>query len=237
MIASKMMHPTEAKTLTEAAYRVILQHIISGHAPPASRLQISELCKMCSSSASAIREALSRLASEGLVTITEQKGFRVAPMSEIEFEDITSLRILLEQDALRRSIQLGGDDWEARIVAAHHKLARTEKRLKAGEVSLIDEWEQRNREFHDSLVSACGSDWLLRLRKLLFVHSQRYRLQSLTGGPVMRDSSIEHKRLLTSAMERKADEVCRLIARHFSTTYEDYKAGKRIAQRTRRAAR
>src|SRR3546814_17788514 len=69
-----------------------------------------------------LREALMRLSSEGLVLAEEQRGFRVAPATLADLEDIMTSRAEIEALALQRAIRLGGDDWEARIVAAFHQI-------------------------------------------------------------------------------------------------------------------
>jgi GntR family transcriptional regulator, carbon starvation induced regulator len=72
----------ETRTLTESAYRHIRSDILSGSIAPENRLQIVDLSQRHGTSASAVREALSRLVSERLVTLEEQKGFRAASASE-----------------------------------------------------------------------------------------------------------------------------------------------------------
>ena len=78
-------------------------------------------------------------------------------MSLGDLEDLTRTRTLLECAAVRDSIQLGDDEWEARVVSAYHKLSRAEERLAQDPVGLFDEWEERNRDFHQALTSACPS--------------------------------------------------------------------------------
>lgn len=186
---SKATQSDETRTLTASAYRLIRSEILSGSIAPENRLQIFDLSQRHGTSASAIREALSRLLSERLVTMEEQKGFRAAPMSVREFGEITDLRVMLETEALRRALALGGDDWEAGIVAAYYRLSRTEAKLAAGDAAAASEWEIRNQDFHDALVKACDSEWLMRLRGLLYDHSRRYRHHSLLTGALRRDSS------------------------------------------------
>jgi len=68
--------------------------------------------------AGTLREALLLLVTDALVVAQGQRGFRVAPISIADFEDITRTRVLLETEALRRSCASGGEEWEAAIVAA-----------------------------------------------------------------------------------------------------------------------
>lgn len=224
--------PVQVSTLTETAYRSIKQELLSGLVEAGTKLRIDPLCARLGVGASPIREALSRLVSEGFVTAEEQKGFRAAPMSVAEFREITELRVLLETSAVRRAIERGGADWEADIMAAHHRLARAEERVKAGES--VADWELRNRDFHSALVAACGSEWMMRLREMLYAHSQRYRLQSLTAGVQRsRDTPKEHRKMRDAVLARDPDKAAALISQHFLMTLKDYEiSAQQSAQKT-----
>ena len=86
-------------------------------------LRLEALRQRYGLSFSPLREALMRLQSERLVLSTALRGFSVAPLSREEMEDATETRILIECEALRRSMRDGDDDWEAGIVAAFHALS------------------------------------------------------------------------------------------------------------------
>ena len=96
-----------AENLTVTAYRTLRAAIISCRLRPGEKLVISELCKSLGVSLGAVREALSRLASEGLVIAEPQKGFRVAPISQAELEDLTSTRGIIEGHCIERAIAVG----------------------------------------------------------------------------------------------------------------------------------
>lgn len=124
---------SESRTLTETTYRMIRADILARALRPKAKLRIDELRERYGTGSSAVREALSRLVSEDLVTAEEQKGFRVAPMPVPEFRDITDLRILLEEEAIRKAVAFGDEAWEAQIVATYHRLERAELRMADGE--------------------------------------------------------------------------------------------------------
>jgi DNA-binding GntR family transcriptional regulator len=218
------------RTLTQSAYRRIRGDLLSGSIAPENKLHIVDLSQRFGTSPSAIREALSRLVAERLVTVEEQKGFRAAPMSVTEFREITDLRVTLEVQALRRSIESGGEEWEAGIVAAHYRVALAEKRLasREAEADAESDWESRNRDFHDSLVMACQSEWLMRLRSLLYDHSRRYRHRTLQTPALLESSAREHEMLRAATLARDVDKACSLVSQHYMKTYETYRdhAGK-----------
>ncbi len=214
----------ETRSLTESTYRLIRSDILSGSIQPENKMQIIDLSQRHGTSASAVREALSRLVSESLVTLEVQKGFRAAPMSVREFQEITDLRIMLEMEAIRGAIMLGGEDWEAEIVSAYYRLELAEKRVVKQEPEAALDWETRNRDFHDALVGACDSQWLMRLRALLYDHSTRYRSYSLSTGALRHDSSLEHQLLRTAVLARNTEEACALIKKHFQATLDTYRS-------------
>ena len=67
------------------------------------------------------------------------------------------MRLLLESHALALSFAAGDVEWEGRVVAAHHKLEATERLLLAGERDATAAWKRYDGEFHQALISACGS--------------------------------------------------------------------------------
>jgi DNA-binding GntR family transcriptional regulator len=205
-------------TRIEATYNRIRQDIIDGELAPGERLGVDRLRERYSVGASTIREALSLLSAEALVTAEGQRGFAVAPISIDDLRDLCEARKLIEAQAVRDSVRNGDDDWEGDLVAAFHRLTRAQERLAAGNVESIPEWELRNREFHDALVSRCDSKWLHFLLDTLMHHTERYRRASLTSGTVKRDVHGEHAGLMAAALARDPDRAAELIVEHIDQT-------------------
>ena len=82
------------------------------------KLHIAGLAKQFSVSLAAVREALSRLVADGLVQASDQRGFRVSPVSLADLDDVTQTRIDIEGLALRRSIERGDQAWLASVKSA-----------------------------------------------------------------------------------------------------------------------
>ena len=113
---------------TEDAHTQLRADILACRIRPGERLRILELAGRLGVSHTVVREALSRLSADGLVVAEAQRGFTVAPVSPKELADLTDVRVTIECDALRRSIERGDIAWESRIVASAHALARTAER-------------------------------------------------------------------------------------------------------------
>ena len=125
------------------------------------------------------------------------------------------MRQLLECQALRHSLANADLDWEARVVAAYHKLSRAEAQVEDDPEGRGADWERFNREFHDALISNCRSRWLLLYRRSMYDHSLRYRMLSLKTKPFPRSQSAkEHRLILNAALKRDADACERLLAAH-----------------------
>jgi DNA-binding GntR family transcriptional regulator len=214
----------EPATLGEMAYQRLRADIVVGTFKAGEPLRLEALRQRYGLSFSPLREALMRLQSERLVLSTALRGFSVAPLSREEIEDATETRILIESEALRRSMRSGDDDWEAGIVAAFHALnLQVERQSRAsGNVETADLFamEERHHQFHRALISCCRSPRLLELADQLYVETQRYRLPNYFGGVLgkrRRDAAAEHREIMDATLRRSEDAV-RLLAEHYRKT-------------------
>jgi DNA-binding GntR family transcriptional regulator len=213
-----------ATTLSEVAYQRLRADIVAGVLDAGKPLRLEALRQRYGLSFSPLREALMRLQSERLVLSTALRGFSVAPLSREEMKDATETRILIESEALRRSMRDGDDDWEAGIVASFHALGLQVERQSrnSGEMDPADmrAMEERHQQFHRALIAHCGSPRLMELADQLYVETQRYRLPSLIGrvaGTPPRDVAAEHQQIMDATL-RRSDDAVRYLAEHYRRT-------------------
>lgn len=209
-----------AKSLTEGVFERLRDDILKCRLEPGARLRIAEICARFGVSVHAVREALSRLASEALVVAEPQRGFKVAPVSVVDLEDLTQTRIDIETIALRRSIANGTVAWESSLVAALHQVVHLPKFHSADPGRVSEDWTTAHSAFHAALVSACNSRWLLWLRGILFDHSERYRRLSAPAEGGERDTDAEHAAIAEAALARDADLAVALLTQHLSYTMQ-----------------
>ncbi|GKY90160.1 transcriptional regulator [Sinisalibacter aestuarii] len=221
------------KTAIESVYEALRQAILAGEIEPESRLRVEQLRKKFGVGASTVREALSRLLVENLVTTEGQRGFRVAPVSVDDFKNIVEMRAMFEAKAVRESIAKGDDDWESALVAAHHNLAKIENGMVGREKQSVAEWEKRNQAFHDTMVRGCSNDWLLNFRDILYKHSVRYIQISLTDRTISRNVRAEHQAIFDAVIARDADLAEQLTIEHIYRSVPVIEA--RISEHTARA--
>lgn len=202
---------------TSYAYAQIRSSILAGEISADERLKIRDLAEELGISPGAVREALSRLVAERLVISRDQKGFIVTPLKIEDLNDLTDLRCEIEGIALRRSVERGGLEWEANVIAAAHRLRGTEQFVPGTDRVLHQGWADLHSAFHTALISACGSERLIALHLDLFEQSARYQRVAVYVGS-NRDGAAEHQALVDAALERDADRLVELATTHIRTT-------------------
>ena len=213
-------HATATGTLTLAGsvFHRLREDILRGRFEPGARLRTETLREIYGASGSPLREALSRLTSDGLVVAVEQRGFRVAQVSQADLEDLARTRVWADGTALATSIRLADDSWEAAVVGAHHRLTRY-RPSDTQDSSIIDEeLEARHRAFHHALVAGCGSRRLIDYSNLLYDQADRYRRLAYAFRPRGNSFAGNHQGLLQAVLNRDAEQASREIELHYDIT-------------------
>jgi DNA-binding GntR family transcriptional regulator len=204
---------TAGKTLANDVLRRMREDIISCILRPGEKLRFEVLRTMYGVSYSTLREALSRLASEGLVIAEGQRGFYVAPISEEDLLDITEARVLLERECIERSMARGSAEWKGGVISAFHKLDRLEDSM-GDELRTTPDWDLLHMQFHDALIAAAGSRTLNELRHLLFERARRYRRVSALVRKRPRQKSNEHRMIMEAVLSGDTKAAGDMIEAH-----------------------
>ncbi|MBW6422089.1 GntR family transcriptional regulator [Rhizobium sp. XQZ8] len=213
-----MLPDITTETVAETSYRRIRADIIFGRLPPAQKLKLDSLKETYETSVSTLREILNRLSSEGLVVAEGQRGFEVSPISATDLREIAALRLLLETHALEQSFERGEMEWEARLVATHYKLSRMEQLMATGDTSRAEDWKRYDWEFHQALISACGSKLLMETHSAVFDKYLRYQMVALSyRGEI---ASREHQQLLDAALKRDQKTAIKILTVHIEAGVE-----------------
>ena len=211
------LEDAESRTLATGIATSLRTLIANGDIPPGEKLHLDELRGQFGVSLSPLREALSRLAAEGFVIGLENgRGFRVAPVSPNNLEEVTRLRAELECFALRESMRHGDERWESEVVVCLHRLGKLEKALPPGQ--RVEEWEKVHGAFHESLLSACRMPLLLNFCSTLRDFSDRYRRIFFENHPIDPHVVHEHREICDATLERRADQACALLREHIERT-------------------
>jgi DNA-binding GntR family transcriptional regulator len=203
---------------TSETYNALKSQLLNGNFAPGEQLRIDAITSTLAVSKGAVREALARLTSDGLVENTPQKGFVVAPVSAEDLIDLTAVRIELESRCLELAIMRGDIVWESGVLSAYHLLSHTRLEAEQGGVNPV--WTARHDDFHDSLISACDSRWRLRLRGVTYLQAERYRRMTRPKMLERRDVDAEHRAIMEATLQRNAPLACELMGRHLRTTMD-----------------
>ena len=150
----------------------IRHDILCGEFEAGQKLILSELKERYQVGGTPLREAMVQLSWQKYVTMKPQKGFWVAKVSLDELRGILKTRLALGHVALQDAIKKGDEAWELQILTAFHKLNRLNP-----ESALFDydEWEWRHKEFHLSLISCEGSEFIRDMISHIYDQQERYR--------------------------------------------------------------
>ena len=226
--------PETAQTLNASVLMQMRSDIIACRLAPNARLRVETLRERYGMGTSPIREALMRLEAEGLVELEQNKGFRVAEVSQENLSDLMQTRIEIEGIALRWSLEKGGVDWEANLLSAFHRLSRRSKIDPATPDAISAAWWKAHADFHTALVAACGAPTLLTIRARLFEQADRYVALSIMSKGPLRDDVGEHKQLMRAALNRDVEKSLELNRQHINRTRDKVAAsladGKKAAE-------
>lgn len=211
----KPSKPTETTLLTER----LREDIVTGAIAPGAKLKLVPLAKRYEATRSPLREAALRLTGEGLVASQDQRGFWVVPISQADLLDVTQTRQRIEVLALQDAIAHGDLAWEGKVMAATHTLERVTDHDNSPEARAL--FQRHHRAFHEALVAACPSAYLIDFRERLFTLTERYRnlaADSYAKGIGSRDVAAEHRAIAEATVARDASTACALLADHLGTT-------------------
>ncbi len=217
------------ESMSQRAYDYMRQKLSSGELKPGMRLVTRRVAREVGGSLVPVREALSRLASEGLIEHVPGGGAYIRRMSREELLHLYEMREAVEPFAAGLAAarigesQLGVlqticDEWLVVVRAM-----RDEKRPHAT-ASEIDLWLERDRLYHDVIISATGNPFLIKviadLRLMERVYNPVRRSGDFLTLRVAALSWRAHAALLRALKKRDAPLAQRLMA-------EQIQSGKR----------
>lgn len=205
-------------TLATSVYAQLRADLLSGRLEPETKVRVEWVVSQYGAGASPVREALNRLASEGLLDRQEQRGFSVVPISESDLEELTRTRCMVEELALREAIRNHSIPWEEEIVLALHRLSRVPRHPADDAEASNPDWEGAHRRFHRALIAACRSAPLVGFCEQLADQAFRYRQIANGNAKIARDQMSEHRDIAEFTLAGDADRAAETLRRHYQLT-------------------
>lgn len=210
-IAQHGQHSTPS-TLRNHIARELQQQILSGRYKPGDRLNESQIAREFNTSRIPVREALSHLQEQGLVMNLERRGMFVMQLSETEVQQINSLRIVLEAEAMK--------------LARAHMTPQIRAQLEAV-LDQMDHWEgslaeaaDLDRRFHKLIWHAAGNPWLERMLDQLTIALFAHKTLEHVSREMRQWRLSHHRELLDVVTGGKADPRMALLT-HLRMAYTD----------------
>lgn len=206
-----------ARTLSDQAYEVIRERILSAEFLPMSPIRQDALSVELGVSKVPLREALARLGQDGLIGSHPNRGFFVLPLTAVEAHEVFDLRLKVEPDATVDGA-LAADAKDRK--AAEEALKQLEQEALAPGPRGV----ALNRAFHVALVKPAGKQVTTSLIDRLHVISERYVRKHLEPPGRDKRAHREHRALFSAWVKQDAETVKRLCADHIQCTLRDLQA-------------
>jgi GntR family transcriptional regulator, rspAB operon transcriptional repressor len=200
------------RNLADQVYDELRTRVLTRQHPPGSKLSLHVLAAELGVSRSPVHQALTRLVSEGLLTVKARRGYFVAPVTAQALAEGYDVRLALELHAADAAI---GQLDPADLQAFESLLAATEEAISH------EEWDSANAAFHEYQIDLAGNALLSRFYRELSVNLM---MQVIRGGHVEGHSNLvtEHRRIVDAFAAGDVDAARRAIRDHIET-------GRRIA--------
>lgn len=209
------------RTQNSTIYDEIRRDILTGRFAAGEWLKTRSLAARFDVGLSPVREALSRLTSEGWVRQSERRGFTVALLSVEELRDLHRARSLMNEVALRESIRLGDESWEEQVLLSLIRLSRHPRPAPSKPADELDRWTELHKAYHSALIGACQSKRLVYYCDHLFDELDRYRRVGVQFGSDRTDANDEHQAIADAAVARDAETAVAMLNRHYARTVQN----------------
>ncbi|MGC8874119.1 MAG: GntR family transcriptional regulator [Chloroflexia bacterium] len=206
------------QTIQASVVERLRQMILSRRLLPGQRLAQDELARLLGVSRTPIREALHRLASEGLVTLSPYRGASVANFSVADLEEIYAVRLALESYAARLAAQSITEQELDRLEDLLHVMQH------AFEQHNFNLLLEAHHEFHATLYAASKKQRLSSLASQYLKLTDVYQRMALSLGRGAKDPVVEHGEILEALRRRDAEQVEQMIRTHLRMTVEELQA-------------
>ena len=202
-------------TKTDYAYAALRKRIMSGALPHGSAVSQEALAAELNVSTTPLREAMRRLASEGLVILDAHRDARVAPLTADEARSLFEVRQRLDPLAVRLAAERRSEADRARIRVAASSL---EPLVAGSSVDALD----AHRAFHAALYRASHNDLLITLLDGLWDKADRYRratLEAREDSPADRARvEQEHQAMMSAVLDGDPDAAEEHMRRHVANS-------------------
>jgi DNA-binding GntR family transcriptional regulator len=212
MAAEEQTTLIDVSNINEKVYNFIKTNIINYNYPPGYNLNLGQLSELLGVSPTPIKDALFRLAGEGLVEIAPRKGTYVKDVTLEDIHEILKVRVILETAAVEAITAGLTAEQLSMFTGLYEQMISV--RVGENDVASYKAYMEHDSEFHLLFFQILGNQRLLNIYRNLNAHIQivRFRLLDRRGKNVTTDQ--EHERILEALRERDPGKAKEAVRQH-----------------------
>ena len=196
--------------LSDRLYAILKHRILTCGMPPGERIMEKDICAEMAVSRTPLREAINRLALEGLVVVTPYRGYAVAPFTLESFRELCEVRRILEPVAASIAAKRATPE-QVSALRTEAKLHYTPRNRKTYQGYL-----RANSRFHRTLVRCSGNTLLEGMVTSALDRHQRPLYLGLDVGIDAAAATAEHVGLVDAIAAGDAERAAHLMTEHVS---------------------
>jgi DNA-binding GntR family transcriptional regulator len=202
----------DVRTLRQQIYEELKERVIQGRLVPGEVLSLRKLAAEFGVSFMPVREAVWQLSSEGILTVESNKRITVSCLTPAELEDILSVRLLLESEAVKRSCINADQHQVERLQAVYGKMISV--------LSMPEKYTPANMKFHFVLYEGAQSPVLIEMIRKLWARVGPYFSIRAAEQRVITDAQENHKKMVEGYTKFDAEKVIEALRMDLTETAE-----------------
>jgi len=204
----------ERKSLHDQLAAHLRDMIMEGVFKPGEKIQEQDLCDRFGVSRTPIREALRALAAEGFLTLTPNRGARIAKPSVEEIEELYPLIGALEGLAGELACARITDEGIRRIEGLHRRMMAYYRKGKLAETKKL------NRQIHEAIFEAAGNASLTAQYRNLMIRTHSIRYVVRESAERLRESQKDHENMIAALRARDGIKLGQILREHLNRKIE-----------------
>lgn len=201
--------PLSAPSVAERIYASLRQRIMRCEIVPGATLDASSIARDHEVSKTPVRDAMQKLAADGLVTILPRSGYRVAPITFQAVHEILDLRAAIGPHAAQQAARYATP---VEIAALRQIVLEYAKPMDIGTM------QQVARRFHISIARCGRNRRIVALSENLFDELERLLRFAIDFSTKIAEHSDEHTALVDAIEARDGDRAAAIEAAHISNS-------------------
>jgi GntR family transcriptional regulator, vanillate catabolism transcriptional regulator len=233
--AEVLADPQHAEMTTHSVLSKLRELIVTGQIAPDTRLRAEALAEQLGVSRTPIRSALALLSAEGLVNYSVNRGYTVRPVTIRDIFDSIDVRATLEALACQQSVERGWSEEELEHLAGLAQQSRAIVDQGEWSEGIERQWYWINRTFHRAIHHAAHNVVLRNSIRMTLIYPllgdvaricpsvashvpQRFRQLPATVPEHIRESQLDHEKIVQAIRAGDGNEAGRLMSAHALAT-------------------